>query len=107
MAADREFKIKITSEADTAGAKAEADALKNVGRVGVQANKEVAKATEEVIVKKTEWRHILRHLHEQFPLLSAIGRAALNPIVGAVGLAVMGFRSLHESIKTLEDSLSA
>src|SRR5882672_11215312 len=86
MSDDRQFKIRITTEADLAGAREQANALKDMGQKGVEANQSIAKETEGLTLKKTELRAAVRGLHHEFPELGSIAHLALHPI----GLAVAG-----------------
>ncbi len=104
--ADRDFQIKITTLADTAGARQTADALKATGHVGSEETKKISAETEKLTLKKTELRHIIRHISAEFPLLGAAARLVLNPIVGIVVLATFAVRRLAESWKDMHATVA-
>ena len=111
--ADREFKIKITSEADISAARSEADALREVGKSGTQAHKDISEASGKTEVSHRALRVILGNLGPEF---AHVGHEAIfafaNPVTaGAIGLTlVIGalikhFENLDEAAKKAAESL--
>lgn len=102
---DREFKIKIVTEAQTAGAQETSEALKKTGDAGKAANEKIGTETVALNKKKRDLKDTLGQLGREFPILGAIGRAAMNPIVAVATLATLAFRMLADQIKKTADLL--
>jgi len=111
---DREFKIKITTEADTAAARSESDALREVGKSGTAAHESISEASNKTEVSHRALRVILGNLGPEF---AHVGHEAVyafaNPVTaGAIGLTlvigalVKHFQDLEEAAKAAGDSLS-
>lgn len=62
--------------------------------------------TEKAVNSKRQLAEVIKGLGREFPVLGAVGRIALNPIVAAVTLAAMGFRKLKGDIEHLNAALS-
>lgn len=75
------------------------------GAAGVKANEEVAQATEKAFTKKKELKDMLKQLGHEFPLLSQIGRLALNPIALASAAIVASVQLWNTKLKELTRSL--
>jgi hypothetical protein len=102
----REFKIRIITEADSAGARQTVTDMNAVKESGVSANKEVGQETEKLTVKKTELRHMLREVGREFPLLGMAGRLAMNPLVGGVGLLIGALEMLKGIFEQINKKLN-
>jgi hypothetical protein len=112
--ADREFKIKITSEADVSAARTEAEALKEVGRAGTSAHHDISEASEKTEVSHRALRVILGNLGPEF---AHVGHEAMfafaNPVTAAaigltlvIGALIKRFEALNEASKALGESTS-
>ena len=115
MADGREFKIRITTEADTSAANKTADALKGVGEAGRKAYADdldpalanATKSTEKLTESKTELRHIIRHITGEAPLLGAALRLAVTPLVGGVTVLVLLLKSLQSVFDGIQEHLKS
>jgi len=83
--ADREFKIRITTDADTSGARVTVEELNKVGQSGKKAHEDVAEATGKTEISHRALRVALGQLGPEF---AHLGHTALyafaNPATGAV-----------------------
>src|ERR1039458_4134824 len=95
MGDEREFKIKITTAADTSGAKQTAAALDNLGG----AQEKAGKQAEKHGAHPHELHRVFHSLNEIVPGLGVLMQAAFSPVGAAISLAVIAFRLFREKMK--------
>ena len=95
MDKEREFKIKITTAADTSGAKQTAAEFGNLGA----AQEEAAKKAEKHGASLHAMHRIFHSLNEVVPGLGVALQAAFSPIGAAISLAVIALRLFQEKMK--------
>ena len=124
MADDKNLNIKITTSADTSGARATTQAVKETTEV-VKQSTEAAKQTTEAVkrdgpvsdenakkkeflgLKMGELKKITRELAREFPLAGEAARLMLNPIAfaftSAIGLFISAKERLAEWNKEMDE----
>ena len=95
MGDERELKIKITTAADTSGAKQTAAELGNLGT----AQEEAGKKAEKHGASLHAMHRIFHSLNEVVPGLGVALQAAFSPIGAAISLAVIALRLFQEKMK--------
>jgi hypothetical protein len=125
MSADREFKILITSDADSflKGTNQSGGAIQRLRDQIATANKDIAagvktystaeaeaaaasvEATDKTFASKKQLKAAVKGLREEFPVLAHVAKLALNPItfiVAGVGAAfALWTRRIEEATRTL------
>ena len=106
--ADREFKIKITSEADLSASRATADSYKDIEKSGTKAHEEISKSAEHSEVSHRALRVALSQLGPEF---AHIGHAAVtgfaNPSTAALILVAAAAGSLLKHFEKLKEEAAA
>src|SRR5262245_28131829 len=92
---DREFKIRITTEADSTGARQTISDLEKLREAGTGANKQIAEEVGKLGLKHADLRAAIRAAHMEFPELARAAHFALHP----AGLAVAGLIGAMELYK--------
>src|SRR5437868_1518919 len=110
--ADREFRIKITTTADTAGARETADDLgkvRDATKDTVPANEEAAKSADKNALSNRELRQAMRLVAQESPEAAiALKAFASNASAVSIGLAAVSLavRRTQEDLKALNESLN-
>jgi|ERR1043166_824929 uncharacterized protein YukE len=101
--ADREFKIRITTEADTAAARGTSDALQNLGQTGTKAQESIAEATGKTEISHRALRVALSQLGPEF---AHLGHSALYAFANPATAAVIGLALVVGALKRHFDDLA-
>jgi hypothetical protein len=99
MGDEREFKIKITTSADTSGAQKTAVDLDNLGR----AQEEAGKKAETHGGHLRAMHRIFHGLNEVVPGLGVLMQAAFSPVGAVISGALIVLRLFHEKMKELNE----
>jgi hypothetical protein len=96
----RDFRIKITTEADTSGVREQDSALNGLAENDVQ-------QTKRMIGGKHELRAAMSLLGHEFGILGGMVHFLFNPWTAAIGGILVATRALHAANKLLDDSMEA
>lgn len=107
--ADQNVDIKITTKADTSGAKQTTEALKEVGA----ATQKVAQETNEggssaakAAKSKADLKKVVQELSREYPAMGAAMRLAMNPIAGGVLGLIAYFGKLKQELAGITEVLA-
>lgn len=108
--ADREYKIKIITDAaqGVAGAQATAQALDQAGGATETLGKKTEEATKHVdkhVLSHKQLHKIVHALNGVVPLLGTLLQAAFSPIAATVAIAVMAMELFKEKLKAANEEL--
>lgn len=92
MAVDREYKIKIITEAESAGT-----------RQSVQGLEEVKAKTGEVSKAGQDLLRGLKQLGNEFPLIGQAARLAMNPVIGAFVIITAAVAATRNAFQRLAE----
>lgn len=101
------FQYLITAKLDAKGFEQTKQAVKEVAKAQDQAAATVEKATTKLTAGQRNLKDAIRGVALQFPILGRFAEAAINPLIGGVGLAVSALTGLvlwlRDTHKTLGD----
>lgn len=106
--ADDSLDILIRTTTDPAGARATINELNAVKQAGQSANRDIAKETEALTVKKHDLHAAIKGLKGEFPELAHFAHLALNPIAFVVAgiasaFAIWNYR-MTETVRLLSEA---
>ncbi|MDB6068639.1 MAG: hypothetical protein JWR26_4847 [Pedosphaera sp.] len=108
--ADKEFKIKISTQADTSGAKQVTQALGESAQAATKdagATDEQGKKTGFLNLRKAELKKLTRELGHEFPIAGMAVKALMNPLVFGLTLAIGLFAKAKQSLDDWNKELDA
>ena len=106
MSVDREFRIRITTSADTTGGKQTAASLEEVKKAiekSADASTEAGKAEEKHATHLHALHKVFHALNEVVPGLGVAMQAAFSPIGATISLAVMVLGAFREHMQKLNE----